>query len=92
MNEQFLYRRTIYLPSVRKNQLPQLDMLNLFDFADPDQTIGARSVTTVPTQSLYLMNSSFLREQSLADGPHPLWRTGESGRQKAYLLIFSCKP
>ena len=65
VNEEFLYRRTIYLPSLRKNQLPQLDMLNLFDFPDPDRTIGSRSVTTVPTQSLYLMNSPFLHEQSL---------------------------
>ena len=65
VSEEVLYRRTVYLPSVRKNQLPQLDMLNLFDFPDPDQTIGARSVTTVPTQSLYLMNSPFLREQAL---------------------------
>ena len=65
VNDKFLNRRTIYLPSVRKNQLPQLDLLNLFDFPDTDQTIGARSVTTVPTQSLYLMNSPFLREQAL---------------------------
>ncbi len=65
VNEEFLYRRTIYLPSLRKNQLPQLDLLNLFDFPDPDQTIGSRSVTTVPTQSLYLINSPFLREQAL---------------------------
>ena len=76
VNEQFLYRRTVYLPSVRKNQLPQLDMLNLFDFPDTDQTIGARSVTTVPTQSLYLMNSSFLREQSLLTA-RTLLETGE---------------
>ncbi|MDE2928943.1 MAG: DUF1553 domain-containing protein [Acidobacteriota bacterium] len=65
VNDEILNRRTIYLPSVRKNQLPQLDLLNLFDFPDPDQTIGARSVTTVPTQSLYLLNSPFLREQAL---------------------------
>ena len=65
VNDKFLNRRTIYLPSVRKNQLPQLDLLNLFDFPDTDQTVGARSVTTVPTQSLYLMNSPFLREQAL---------------------------
>ena len=76
VNEQFLFRRTIYLPSLRKNQLPQLDMLNLFDFADPDQTIGARSVTTVPTQSLYLMNSPFLHEQSLLTA-RTLLETGE---------------
>ena len=66
---------------MRKNQLPQLDMLNLFDFADPDQTIGARSVTTVPTQSLYLMNSSFLREQSLLTA-RTLLETGELDDKK----------
>ena len=84
VNEQFLFRRTIYLPSLRKNQLPQLDMLNLFDFPDPDQTIGARSVTTVPTQSLYLMNSPYPARAVSADGPHPLGDRGV-GRQKAGL-------
>ena len=58
------YRRTVYLPTLRKSQLDELDVLNLFDFPDPNQTTGARAVTTVPTQALFLLNSPFLQEQS----------------------------
>ena len=64
LSEEALARRTIYLPTLRKSQFEQLDVLNLFDFPDPNQTIGARSITTVPTQSLYLMNSPFLHQQA----------------------------
>ena len=58
------YRRTVYLPTLRKSQLDELDVLNLFDFPDPNQATGARAVTTVPTQALFLLNSPFLKEQS----------------------------
>ena len=64
LSEDVLYRRTVYLPVVRKSQLEQLDVLNLFDFPDPNQITGARAVTTVPTQSLYLMNASFPKSQA----------------------------
>ena len=64
LSEETLARRTIYLPTLRKSQFEQLDVLNLFDFPDPNQANGARSVTTVPTQGLYLMNSPFLRDQA----------------------------
>ena len=47
--------RTIYLPVVR-GILPE--MLPLFDFADPNALVGRRDETTVPSQSLFLMNSS----------------------------------
>ena len=59
-----LARRTVYQPVLRKGQLPGLDVLNLFDFPDVSQITGARTVTTVPTQALYLMNAPFLLEQS----------------------------
>lgn len=49
--------RTVYLPVFRR-ALPA--MLKQFDFAPPDQVVGARSVTTVPTQALFLMNSPFV--------------------------------
>ena len=62
--EELLARRTIYLPVLRKSQLKTLDVLNLFDFPDVNQVTGARTVTTVPTQALYLMNAPFLHEQS----------------------------
>jgi cytochrome c553 len=58
------YRRTVYQPIMRNSQMDDIDILNLFDFKDPDQVVGARPATTVPTQMLYLMNSSFVREEA----------------------------
>ena len=54
VNEEFLYRRTIYLPSLRKNQLPQLDMLNLFDFprSRSDHPDPGRSPRSPPRASI----------------------------------------
>ena len=75
MDEHVRRRRTVYLPTLRKSQLPALDVMNLFDFPDPNAAKGRRDVTTVPTQALFLMNSPFLIEHSrraaralLADG------------------------
>lgn len=58
------YRRTVYQPIMRGSQMEDVDLLNVFDFKDPDQVVGVRSATTVPTQMLYLMNSPFLQEES----------------------------
>ncbi|MFN0172278.1 MAG: PSD1 and planctomycete cytochrome C domain-containing protein [Bryobacteraceae bacterium] len=49
-------RRSIYI-NVRRNFLP--DMMLTFDYPQPISTIGRRSVSTVASQALYLMNSSF---------------------------------
>ena len=54
-------KRSIYLPVVR-NMLP--DVLALFDAADPNGVTAVRNETTVPSQSLFLLNSRFIREQS----------------------------
>jgi hypothetical protein len=54
-------KRSIYFPVVR-NMLP--DVLALFDGADPNNVTAVRNDTTVPSQSLFLLNSRFLREQS----------------------------
>ena len=53
--------RSIYLPIVR-NAMPEV--LELFDAPDPSLVVGVRDTTTVPAQSLFLMNSTFLVEQS----------------------------
>lgn len=45
--------RSVYLPVIR-NDLPEL--FEAFDFANPHTTTGARPVTTVPVQALYLLN------------------------------------
>ncbi|MEZ5353820.1 MAG: PSD1 and planctomycete cytochrome C domain-containing protein [Bryobacteraceae bacterium] len=59
-------RRSVYQPTLRKGQVEELDILNLFDFPDTNQITGARSATTVPTQALYLMNAPFVKEQAAA--------------------------
>jgi hypothetical protein len=49
--------RSVYLP-VFRNELP--DALDAFDFADPSMVSGARDVTTVPPQALYMLNNEFV--------------------------------
>ncbi|HEY2343410.1 MAG TPA: DUF1553 domain-containing protein, partial [Chthoniobacteraceae bacterium] len=55
--------RSVYLPIVR--DFPP-EALDLFDFAEPSLVVAARDVTNVPSQALYLMNNSFVREQAAA--------------------------
>ena len=54
-------RRTIYGFIDRQN-LPSL--FRTFDFAGPDTTCGRRFTTTIPQQSLYLLNSPFIEAQA----------------------------
>jgi hypothetical protein len=76
------YRRTVYQPIMRGSQMEDVDLLNVFDFKDPDQVVGVRSATTVPTQMLYLMNSPFLQEESrrMAEGTRGLGDAERVGR------------
>ena len=53
--------RSLYLPIARA---VSAETLSVFDFSDPSVVLGARQVTTVPPQSLYLMNSDFVSQQS----------------------------
>jgi len=54
-------RRAVYLP-VFRNHLP--DLFAVFDFPDPNLSIGSRTTSTLATQALFLMNSPFVIEQS----------------------------
>lgn len=51
--------RSVYLPVIR-NDLPEL--FEVFDFANPHATTGARARTTVPTQGLYLLNDPMVMQ------------------------------
>ena len=62
--EGIFHRRAVYLPVLRGSQLNALDILPLFDFADPDQVVGARTTTNVPLQTLFLLNSGFVQTES----------------------------
>jgi len=56
-------RRTLY-GNVSRHRLH--DLLRLFDFPDPNITAGERSVTTVPLQQLFVLNSDFMIVQAKA--------------------------
>ncbi|MFV2067389.1 MAG: DUF1549 domain-containing protein, partial [Pirellulales bacterium] len=68
-------RRSVYLPILRdalgfsRASDEALGLLATFDFADPNLVRGERTTTTVPAQSLFLMNSPFLidRARQIAD-------------------------
>ena len=59
----FTKRRTIY-GKVDRQDLPGL--FRVFDLASPDQSAAKRTRTTVPQQSLFMMNSRFVAEQTRA--------------------------
>ena len=54
-------RRSLYTPVFRNTPL---EILAVFDFADPNLGVGTRTTSSVPTQALFLMNSPFVRTQA----------------------------
>ena len=86
-------RRSIYLPMIR-NEMP--DFLTTFDMADPDLVTGLRPVTTVPSQSLLLINKPFVIEQAsrtaekITRGKNV--RDLRSAIVEAYQLVFARHP
>ena len=56
-------RRTVY-GQISRHQLN--DLLRLFDFPDPNITSDRRSVTTVPLQQLFVLNSEFMTQRAKA--------------------------
>ncbi|MFM8479249.1 MAG: DUF1549 and DUF1553 domain-containing protein [Planctomycetaceae bacterium] len=85
--------RSVYLPVIR-NDLPEL--FEAFDFANPHTATGARPVTTVPVQALYLLNDPQVMETSLAMARRVLEESSDSttaGRvRKLYELLAACRP
>ncbi|MFK7776800.1 MAG: DUF1553 domain-containing protein, partial [Gimesia sp.] len=53
--------RSVYIPIFR-NRLH--DLLAVFDFPDPNLSMGRRNTSTLSTQALFLMNNPFVIEQS----------------------------
>ncbi len=85
-------KRSIYLPVVR-NMLP--DVLALFDAADPNGVTAVRNETTVASQSLFLLNSPFVREQAKLFSQRLLGdeKTSDEQRiERAHRLAYGRKP
>jgi hypothetical protein len=61
--------RSVYLPIIR-GLVPEV--LQVFDAADPNLIVGQRDVTTVAPQALFMMNNSFVINQSTLLARHVL--------------------
>lgn len=71
--------RSVYLP-VFRNTL--VDMLEVFDMADPNIVQGQRVATTRSTQALFLMNSPFVIQEAEAAARTMLQRPGLSLQER----------
>ena len=85
-------RRTFYA-AVSRHDLDSL--LRLFDFPDPNVTSDTRTVTTVPLQQLFVLNSEFMIRQAkalaekLTDGS----ATSETARiHRAFMTVYGRPP
>jgi hypothetical protein len=87
-------RRTVYQPVMRNSQMAGVDILNLFDFKDPDQVVGTRIPTVVPTQTLYLLNSPFVKDEArlLADRLLKNSSLDDAGRVSTLILDALNRP
>jgi cytochrome c553 len=88
----FATRRTVYGFIDRQNLPPTL---RTFDFANPDSTSPGRHHTTVPQQSLFLMNSPFVVEQARALAAREdllAHRTVEERIDFLYRLLYARRP
>lgn len=84
--------RSVYLPIFR-NATP--DVLEVFDFADATQVTGARDVTTVAPQALYMLNNSFVANQAQAMAIRLINQGGKTDAAKvdqAYKLALGRLP
>ena len=84
-------RRTVYA-KVSRHELDGL--LRLFDFPDANVTADKRSVTTVPQQQLFALNSEFMVNQAKAFAARveKAAPTDEAGVNVAYRLAFNRGP
>ena len=86
------HRRTVY-GEVSRQRLD--NMLAAFDFPNPNTTSDRRVDTTVPLQSLFLLNSDMMRRQSEALAArldHGATGEAKAKVKRAYQLLFQRDP
>ncbi|QDU49198.1 DUF1553 domain-containing protein [Gimesia panareensis] len=81
------FRRSVYLPIVR-GSVPSA--LTVFDFPAPEMLVGNRSVTTVPAQALFMMNSPFVISQAEVTAERILKDEKQSDRERVSQLYLTC--
>ncbi len=82
-------RRSVYLTVKRSQMIP---LLQMFDVPEALQSIGERSVTTVPTQSLAFMNSPFARGAAQKLAVRVRSKNDAESIEQAYLIALGRRP
>ena len=82
-------RRSVYL-TVKRSQL--IPFLQMFDVPEALQSIGERSVTTVPTQSLAFMNSPMVRGAAEKLAARVRGKSDVESIEQAYLIALARRP
>ncbi len=88
-------RRTLYAAISRNgDKLPSDEFMRLFDFPSARGVASKRSVTTVPQQSLFLLNSPFMvaRGKAFAIRVTREARTTDERIDRAYALLYGRQP
>ena len=68
--------------------------MQVFDFADPNMVTGKRTTSSVPTQALYMLNSSFIKENSTSASKTIMMseNISTSKIEKAYKIVLGRLP
>lgn len=89
-------RRSLYVQTARWDRG---NFATLFDAANPDSSVEARSVSTVAPQALFLLNSSFLLDEAghlaqrlIRDVPDDVADVETARIQRTYRLLFGRLP
>jgi hypothetical protein len=84
-------RRSVYLPVIRS---AVYDVLQTLDFPDPSVTNGQRAATTIPTQSLLMLNSKLSDRTAEALAKSVLAVNGDDAARvrEAYRRVFLREP
>ena len=75
-------RRSVYVPLFRNTLL---EVFETFDVANPNVVSGRRSVTILPTQALYMMNSPFVNAEAKRAGERII-RSGATDAERVRLV------
>ncbi len=84
-------RRTLYAAVSRNgDKLPADEFLRLFDFPSARATVSERTTSTVPQQSLFLLNSPFMlaRGKAFAERLTREAATADARIERAYALLY----
>ena len=80
-------RKSIYTPWFRNSMI---DLFEVFDAPNPNLVVGKRTTSNIPTQSLFLMNSPFIREQSILTAKQLIGKGAKI--EDAYLILLGRRP